>query len=84
MTQKQIIIKHLEAVNDWIPAYELRGLDTQFGFLGHQSDRRCRELFNEGKIERKIARFVYYRRGSKEGAVAQSHLFGSPKPRLPF
>ncbi len=62
MTQKQIIISYLRYTNDWIPAYNLRGIKTDFGFLGHQADRRARELVNEGKIIRRInKKFVEYK-----------------------
>lgn len=62
MNQKIIIIKYLELVNDWIPAYKLRGRDTSFGWLGHQADRRARELAQEGKIEHRInGKYAEYR-----------------------
>ena len=62
LTQKQILIKYLQYVGDFIPAYKLRSVNTPFGWLGFQADRRCRELANEGKIERRLERgFVSYR-----------------------
>jgi hypothetical protein len=61
-TQKQIIIRYLQELNEWTPAYKLRGVGTPFGFIGHQGDRRCRELAAEGKVEHKIENgFSYYR-----------------------
>ena len=61
-TLKQIIVKRLEEVNDWIPGYDLEKVNTRFGWLGTSSTRRCRELFNEGKILRKISgKYVYYK-----------------------
>jgi hypothetical protein len=61
MTQKEMIIKYLELLDCWIPAYNLRSRKTIFGFLGHQSDRRARELAAEGKIERKLnGKYAYY------------------------
>lgn len=62
MTQKQIIIKWLEYKNEWIPAYKMRSVETPYGWLGFQADRRCRELAHEGKIEHKIDNgYAYYR-----------------------
>lgn len=62
ITQKQIIIRYLQEINDWKPAYQLRGLSTAFGFLGHQADRRARELAAENKIEHKIeGGYAWYR-----------------------
>jgi hypothetical protein len=41
---------------------QARGLKAHFGFSGHQTDRRCRELAQEGKIERTInGKYVEYR-----------------------
>ena|SRR3990167_4418720 len=62
MSQKQLIVKYLRSVWEaydikeycWIKAYQLRGKQTQYGFLGHQADRRARELANEGLLERRI------------------------------
>lgn len=62
MTQNQVILAYLKDVNDWIPAYRLRGLNTSFGFTGHQSDRRARELATKGLIEHRInGKFAEYR-----------------------
>ncbi len=70
MTQKQIIISYLRWLNDWCPAYDLRGKNTPFGFTGHQADRRARELANEGKILHKIeGKYSYYR--SKEAPAKE-------------
>jgi len=54
MTQKDLIIEYLKLVNDYVPAYKLRGLNTSIGFLGHQSDRRCRELYNSDKLDKRL------------------------------
>ena len=62
MSQKKLLVKYLKYMNDWIPAYSLRGTNTPFGFLGHQADRRLRELLNEGYLERRLSgKFVEYR-----------------------
>lgn len=61
MTQREMIIKYLELLGCWIPAYNLRGRKTIYGFLGHQADRRARELAVEGKIEKKLkGKYAYY------------------------
>lgn len=62
LSQKQIILRHLREINVWVPSFKLRGIPTKFGFIGHQGDRRCRELAHEGKIQHKlIGAYVYYR-----------------------
>ncbi len=53
-TQKEIIIKHLERWGGWIPEYLLRSVDTHFGWIGSQGDRRVRELVEEGVLEHRI------------------------------
>lgn len=60
MTQKEIIKKLL--TNDWTPSYKLLMVNTPYGWLGSQADRRARELACDGEIERKIdGKYVYYR-----------------------
>ncbi len=54
MTQKKILVERLKDIGDWIPAYKLRGVNTPYGFCGHQADRRLRELAAEGKILHRI------------------------------
>lgn len=62
MTQKELIVRHLQDCNDWRPTYSLRGLATPLGFLGHQADCRARELAVEGKVEHKIeGGYAWYR-----------------------
>lgn len=62
VTQKEMIVNYLNVLGCWIPAYNLRGRKTIFGFLGHQADRRARELAAEGKIQRKTkGKFAYYK-----------------------
>jgi len=62
LTQKELIVKFLEAQGNWIPAYALRGRQTLIGFLGHQADRRARELAAEGKIQHKLnGKYAYYK-----------------------
>lgn len=63
MTQKQLIVEYLRSLNgEWERAYNLRGRDTVFGFLGHQADRRARELAADGEIEHRMNEgFAEYR-----------------------
>ena len=63
MNQKEIILRHLKAnYTHWIAAYNLRSVDTEFGWLGHQADRVCRKLAENGIIERRlIGRYAHYR-----------------------
>lgn len=53
LTQREIILKTLR--NDptrWFFSYELRGRQSPFGWIGHQGDRRARELAEDGLIVR--------------------------------
>ena len=71
-TQKHLIIKYLEQLNDWIPAFKLRGQRTDLGFLGHQADRRARELYEAGLIERRLnGKFAEYK--SKKPEIKQTY-----------
>ena len=55
MTQKEIVVEYLKSLNgEWVREYNLRAVHTPFGFLGFQADRRCRELAQEGIIERRL------------------------------
>lgn len=55
-SQKKLITEYLESVpNEWVRAYDLRGKATEFGFLGHQADRRARELATDGIVEHRIS-----------------------------
>lgn len=56
MSQREIIISYLKSLNgEWVREYNLRAVQTPFGFLGFQADRRCRELAEEGVIERRLS-----------------------------
>lgn len=44
MTQKEIILKHLNDIRDWVFSYELQGKQNKYGWLGSQADRRARQL----------------------------------------
>ncbi len=69
-SQKEIIIKYLEWKKDWIPSYDLIKKDTLWGYLGTSADRRARELYEEGKIERRIVKkFSEYRYKYPEGEM---------------
>lgn len=77
MTQADIILKHLGSVNDWVPAYKLRSVTTEFGWLGHQGDRVCRKLAEQGKIERKlIGRYAHYKSKQEEYSIRCSKCNG--------
>ncbi len=61
-TQKDIIVEYLSAVDKWLPGYKLSGVETPFGFIGSQGDRRCRELENSGDIQRRLnGKYVEYK-----------------------
>ena len=62
LTQHQIIKKYLEFRGEWIASYDLLKINTPYGWLGSQADRRARELAERGEIERKqIGEYAYYR-----------------------
>lgn len=53
LTQRQIILKTLQnEPNRKFFSYELRSRQTPFGWLGHQGDRRARELAEDNLIIR--------------------------------
>lgn len=56
MTQKEIITEYLKSLNgEWVKEYNLRAVHTPYGWIGSSGDRRCRELAEEGIIERRIS-----------------------------
>ena len=60
-TQKQIILKVLQEAQDWVEGYKLIRTNTNWGYLGPQAGRRCRELVKEGIIHRKQeGKYVFY------------------------
>ena len=80
MIQKQIIIEHLRKIRNenfeggWIRGFKLHGLETHFGFIGSSGERRARELFNEGSLEKRMNEgFVEYRYKANE-AEEQVHM----------
>jgi hypothetical protein len=54
LSQKEIIVKHLNRWGGWMPEYLLRSVSTNFGWIGSQGDRRVRELVEEGILEHRI------------------------------
>lgn len=77
-TQKAIILEYLCWVRqkartedeEWVKSYNLRSKDTMWGFIGSQGDRRARELYEEGKIDRRIVKkFSEYRYKYPEGRI---------------
>lgn len=46
----------------WIPGYKIEELCRQNGYMASNGLRRCRELSNEGRIQRRLnKKFVEYR-----------------------
>ena len=61
-TQISTILKYLQQTSEWIPAYKLQQTELLGTWIGSSGARRCRELTEEGKLERKVqGRYVYYR-----------------------
>lgn len=76
MSQKQIIIKYLQELRQadpfggWVKEYSLRSKETSFGWIGFQGDRRVRELYKAGLLERrKEGKYAEFRCRSKEELV---------------
>ena len=68
MTQQAILLAYLKDENTWKPAPFLCARNTRFGWLGSQGDKRARELFALGLLERRPgselgldSRYKYYR-----------------------
>lgn len=60
-TVKQKILYHLDG-KGWTSKASLESMSREWGVLADNVDRRCRELVNDGEIEReKIGRTVQYR-----------------------
>lgn len=58
---KNKILLHLNN-KGWVSKASLESMSREWGVLADNIDRRCRELVNEGKIERmKIGKSVQYR-----------------------
>ena len=53
MTQKEIILNYLKSRGGWVKEYDLRSKDTPYGWIGFQGDRRTRELYRDGHLERR-------------------------------
>ena len=51
MTQHEIIQKYLEHIGIWKREYEIRCLDTPYGFIGARGDRDVRDMIKKGKLE---------------------------------
>ena len=73
MTQQEILLAYLKDENTWKPAPFLCAKSTRFGWLGSQGDKRARELFAKGLLERRPGselgldpRYKYYRYKQQE------------------
>lgn len=61
---KQRILNHL-AGGSWVGKPHLESLAPHWGVLADNVDRRCRELVNDGKLEkRKFGKTIEYRRSN--------------------
>lgn len=65
LSYPKIIFKILED-KEWHPNWHFICRETPYGWIGSSGDRRCRELANEERIERKVEnRKVYYKENEK-------------------
>ena len=78
-SQKEIIIAYMrEQPERKFFTYELQKVNTSYGWLGSQSDRRMRELFEEGVLSKeKSGRYEKY-------WLKEEHLKPEPKKRVKF
>lgn len=53
MTQRDIILKVLRKNQAWTEGYKLVKVNTEWGWLGSDATRQCRELFTDGLIDKK-------------------------------
>lgn len=44
ISQHEIVLRYLHSVKDWVKSFNVRGVETQWGFIGSQGDKRAREL----------------------------------------
>ena len=49
-TQFQIILAYLQDLNDWKREYEIRCMNTPYGWIGARGDRDVRQLVKDGKL----------------------------------
>jgi hypothetical protein len=78
-TQKEIIVKLMRSQPERkFFTYEMVKVNTEFGWLGSQGDRRMRELFEEGILS-KEPRGRYERYWLRE-----EHLKPEPKKKVIF
>lgn len=63
ITQRNIILNVLrDNPEKWFNSYDFIKVNTKYGWLGSQADRRCRELAEENLIEvRHEGKYAQYR-----------------------
>lgn len=62
MTQKLKIFNYLKENPQWFKSYELQGMAQGFGASPATVDRRLRDLYKEGSVERRrVGRYEEYR-----------------------
>lgn len=66
LSHKDIILKVLRADGGWVPGYKLRGVQTQWGFIGDDGKRRCREMARNGTIAHTIINGKIHYRAIKD------------------
>lgn len=72
-TQESLIIDYLKGIYpEWLEGFRLHGLKTDMGFLGSRTERTCREMYHEGKLEKKmIGKFVAYRLHKEQSSIVK-------------
>ncbi|MCL5224211.1 MAG: hypothetical protein M1361_01155, partial [Patescibacteria group bacterium] len=69
LTQHDIIRNYLDG-KGWVYEYKIRGLDTEWGFIGARGDRDVRQMIRNGELE-----------ASFNGKYRIVRLKRSPSPR---
>ena len=77
ISQRELVVRYLAArLGEWTPSFALVKQDTEWGFLGLQSDRRAFELAEDGHFDsphhryfiehRKVGKYAEFRVSRKE------------------
>lgn len=89
MSLKQQILNYLQDRQKWISGTELEDFARTIKYKSSNCSRRCRELYNEGLIDRKYEKgFVSYRYTKETievpviGTIKNEKVYFSPEYKL--
>ncbi len=70
LSQKTIVLNYLKQRGEWVRSLELDGRQTDWGWLGSEASRRCRELHKSDLVEKeRRGKYEYYR--AKQSTLRQ-------------